>query len=48
MASHTASAETSDVDFAEHVQTYRLFTSGMKYGAIAVICILIILAITTL
>jgi hypothetical protein len=48
MASHIAGAEASDVDFAEHVQTYRLFTNGMKYGAIAVIGILIILAITTL
>jgi len=48
MASHFAGAETSEVDFAEHVQTYRLFTNGMKYGAMAVIAILIILAITTL
>ncbi|MDR3407822.1 MAG: aa3-type cytochrome c oxidase subunit IV, partial [Methylovirgula sp.] len=32
----------------EHLQTYRLFTSGMKYGAIAVALILIILAIVTL
>lgn len=48
MASHFAGAETSEADFADHVQTYRMFISGMKYGAIAVIAILIILAITTL
>ncbi|WP_297297004.1 aa3-type cytochrome c oxidase subunit IV [uncultured Methylovirgula sp.] len=48
MASHLAGAETAEVDFAEHVQTYRLFTNGMKYGAVAVIAILILLAITTL
>jgi hypothetical protein len=48
MASQLTAAASGDVDFAEHLQTYRLFTSGMKYGAITVALILIILAIVTL
>jgi hypothetical protein len=47
LASNFAAAET-EADFAEHVHTYRLFTNGMKYGAVAVVIILIILAVTTL
>jgi len=46
MASQLAASD--DVDFAEHLQTYRLFTNGMKYGAAAVALILIVLAIVTL
>ena len=48
MASQLASAETPDADFAEHVATYRLFTNGMKYGAVLVVIILIVLAFVTL
>ncbi|MGP8233040.1 MAG: aa3-type cytochrome c oxidase subunit IV [Methylovirgula sp.] len=39
---------SDDVDFSQHLQTYRLFTNGMKYGAIGVATILVILAILTL
>ena len=48
MASHIADTDVSGVDFSEHVRTYRLFTNGIKYGALAIVIILIILAITTL
>ncbi len=45
---HAGVAESPDVEFAEHVHTYRLFINGMKYGAIAVVIILIVLAFLTL
>jgi len=48
MASQLAGAGVSDADFAEHVATYRLFINGMKYGAVAVVIILIVLAFLTL
>jgi hypothetical protein len=37
-----------DMDYAEHERTYRRFLALMKWGAIHVIVILIILAFLTL
>jgi hypothetical protein len=48
MASQIAGTDNPDADFSEHVSTYRLFTSGIKYGALGVVAILIILALLTL
>ena len=48
MSSPVAADPNSEVEFAHHVQTYRLFVNGFKYGALGVIAILILLAILTL
>jgi hypothetical protein len=48
MAGQLTAAASEDADFAEHLQTYRLFTGGVKYGVIAVAAILIALALLTL
>ncbi|QAY97256.1 aa3-type cytochrome c oxidase subunit IV [Methylovirgula ligni] len=48
MASQLTAAPSDAADFAEHLHTYRLFINGMKYGAIIVALILVVLAIVTL
>lgn len=48
MSSQLAADPSDAVDFADHLQTYRLFVNGMKYGAIIVALILVVLAIVTL
>jgi len=48
MTSQLAVAPSDAVDFAEHLQTYHLFVNGMKYGAITVALILVVLAVVTL
>ncbi len=48
MTSQLAAAPSDAVDFAEHLQTYRLFVNGMKYGAVIVAMILVVLAVVTL
>lgn len=48
MTSQLAAAPSDAVDFAEHLQTYRLFVNGMKYGAVIVALILVVLAVVTL
>jgi hypothetical protein len=46
---HAVSAEGhSDMDYAEHEKTYRMFIGLTKWGAAGVIVILIILAFLTL
>jgi len=46
---HAASAEgDSNIDFAEHEKTYRLFISLLKYSTAGILLILIILAFLTL
>ncbi len=48
MSSPIAADPNSEAEFAHHVQTYRLFINGFKYGALGVIAILILLAFLTL
>jgi hypothetical protein len=48
MSSPVAADPNSEAEFAHHVQTYRLFINGFKYGTLGVIAILIILAVVTL
>jgi Bacterial aa3 type cytochrome c oxidase subunit IV len=46
---HAVSADGHpDMDYAEHEGTYRLFLTLLKYSAIGVVLILIILAFLTL
>ncbi|MHB8883981.1 MAG: aa3-type cytochrome c oxidase subunit IV [Methylovirgula sp.] len=45
---HAATAGHSDLDFAEHEKTYRMFLGFVKYGTISVVLIVILLAILTL
>jgi len=42
---HAISNGHPDMDYTEHEKTYRLFTGLLKWGAIAVVIILIGLAI---
>lgn len=42
--SQAAATGHPDMDYAEHEHTYRLFTNLMKWGAIHVIVILILMA----
>jgi hypothetical protein len=48
MADNPVIVEGSAMDYAEHVRTYRLFVSLVKWGAIGCACILIFMAITLL
>ncbi|MBV1706027.1 MAG: aa3-type cytochrome c oxidase subunit IV [Hyphomicrobiales bacterium] len=38
----------SDMDYADHEETYARFTRLVKYGAITIVTILVILAFITL
>lgn len=48
MAQHHATDVQGDADFAEHVRTYHLFLNLFKFGLLAIVCALIILAVLTL
>ena len=45
---HAAADGHSDMDFAEHEKTYHMFLGFVKYGALGVILIVILLAVLTL
>ncbi len=45
MAKKAASKATTAMDYPEHVRTYELFLSLTKWGVIAVVVILILLAL---
>jgi hypothetical protein len=48
MADHGPSDAASDMDYAEHERTYRLFLSMAKWATIVTILILIFMAFTLL
>ena len=47
-AAHNDSGGHPDMDYAAHFATYHLFTTLLKWGAIGVVLILILLAFLTL
>ena len=47
-AAHNDSGGHSDMDYAAHFATYHLFTTLLKWGAIGVVLILVLLAFITL
>jgi hypothetical protein len=48
MADNHAEGGHPDMDYAEHERTYALFLTLTKYGAIACIALVVILAVLTL
>lgn len=49
MSQQQATAEGHpDMDYAEHEKTYRMFTSFVKWGTLAVVLAVILLAVLTL
>ena len=48
MADNSVIVEGSEMDYAEHVRTYRLFVTLIKWGAVVCAAILIFMAVTLL
>jgi len=48
MADNPVIVEGSEMDYAEHVRTYRAFVALIKWVAIGCACILIFMAVTLL
>ncbi len=48
MADKSVIGEGSALDYAEHVRTYRMFLSLVKWAAIGCACIMIFMAVTLL
>lgn len=45
MADHQNAATEMDADFSEHQKTYALFTWLVKWGAITIVFILVMMAV---
>jgi hypothetical protein len=45
---HAASAGHPAMDYAEHEKTYRLFVSMTKWGTVAMVILMIVMAVTLL
>jgi hypothetical protein len=48
IAAHSNSGGHPDMDYPAHLATYHLFTTLLKWGAIGVVVVLILLAFLTL